>query len=696
MNFHDFKAPVQAQFKRMTQHDLFCVDVTGDELWQHYLASFPEGTNPIYRKRAEHDCSCCRQFVKTVGGVVAIVDGHIQSIWDANFREDATTNETAYRAVADGMAALVKSKAIDRPFLHWEKRVGTNKNYSKAADGPLGPVETFHHFYVEIPWAKNEGKNFFCPGKDIPTKIGELKSTRDLYLRGLSTITRDALDTVIELIANKSLYRGEEYLHAVKAFSQMKASFDSLPDQESRELFTWHGYDKIHASVARIRNTAIGTLLIDLSEGMDLEGAVRKFETSVMAPTSYKRPTALVSKAMVDKARQAVAELGIGDALERRHARLTDISVNDILFADRSARKVMAGDVFDQIQTTSSKPKSLDKVETVTIDAFVKDILPKVDSIEVMLENKHAGNLVSLIAPQHRNAKPIFKWGNGFSWTYNGEVADSIKERVKRAGGNVTGDLCCRLAWFNNDDLDFHMVEPARVAVTRKHEIMYTNKRSLSPAGGMLDVDMNGGDGLSETREPVENIFYGSRRTMIEGVYELSVVQYSRRETIDHGFDVEIDWLGEVRRFYYDKPVTGRVVVARMRYSHDGGIEILESLPSTQASRTVWGLKTQDFHRVTTMMLSPNHWGDGNGTGNKHFFFMLDGCVNEDRPRGFFNEFLIDELTPHRKVIEIVGAKSKVEPSIDQLSGLGFSSTQRNELLVRAKGSYSRIIKIAF
>lgn len=687
LDFKKLQRPVTDRFRALTQLDLFCVDVDGDKLWETYLGAFPPGTNPIFRERTEHDCTCCRRFVKTVGGVVGILDGEIKTIWDT------VEGEPAYEAVAKAMAQLVRSAAIKGPFLHSERSVGMEKNFGEVE----GKSVAFNHFHVDIPHGRNTGKSFYLPGEQIATKLGEMRSTRDVFLRSLRTLTVDALETVADLIANKSLYRGEEQNFVVTEFLKLKRRFEAL-SEEQQELFAWSAYDKVPASVAKIRNTAIGTLLIDLSEDVDLEQAVRKFETSVMAPSNYKRPTALVSKAMVEKAREKVSELGIADAFERRHARLSDISVNDILFADRDARKVMTDDVFDQVATISSKPKNLDKVETVPVEVFVKDILPRIESMEVMLENRHTGNLVSLIAPQHRSSKPIFKWGNRFSWTYNGEVTDSIKERVKRAGGNVAGDLCCRLAWSNFDDLDLHMIEHGNGRAGSHFEIFYATKGTTSPSGGNLDVDMNAGGG--RTREPVENIFYGQRRRIREGNYTLYVHQYQQRELTDPGFEVEIDWLGEVRTFRHDRPVRQgeRVEVAVMRYTHAAGIEFLSSLPSTQTSRSVWDLKTQNFHRVTTMMLSPNHWGDGNGSGNKHYFFMLDGCINEGQPRGFFNEYLIDELTPHRKVIEIVGGKSKVEAGhhVDQLSGLGFSSTQRNDLLVRAKGSFTRTIKVQF
>ena len=62
----------------------------------------------------------------------------------------------------------------------------------------------------------------------------------------------------------------------------------------------------------------------------------------------------------------------------------------------------------------------------------------------------------------------------------------------------------------------------------------------------------------------------------------------------------------------------------------------------------------------------------------------------------FFNEFLTDELSKHRKVLEMVGSKMQTDESINQLSGLGFSSTNRASILVRITGSFNRVIKVVF
>ena len=52
-NFMKFKKVIQDHFDEMTKDEefLFQVNLDKGELWNTYLNSFPEGTNPIYRER---------------------------------------------------------------------------------------------------------------------------------------------------------------------------------------------------------------------------------------------------------------------------------------------------------------------------------------------------------------------------------------------------------------------------------------------------------------------------------------------------------------------------------------------------------------------------------------------------------------------------------------------------------------------
>lgn len=665
MNFQVFKQHIQQQFARMTANNapLFRVNITGDALWDAYLAAFPEGSNPIFRKRTEHDCSCCRQFVKNVGNVVAVVDGELVSIWDVAIPEHA------YQVVADHLSQMVWSSAIANIFLHYERSVGQEKTFEQMDD----KVHEWNHFSVTLPQA------FVKSGSTIATLLGEARADYDVLRRSLDEIKLDAVEATLELIDQNSLYRGQEHKHTLQKFLELKKEY-----QANNQV--WMLSRSLPKNITRLRNTSIGTLLTDLSSGMNLEDAVKRFEAMV-APTNYKRPTAIVTKAMIENAKGKIEELGLTHSLERRYAVLEDITVNNILFADRAARKAMGSVLDTMLNEVDGPPKNLDKVEEVHIDKFLADILPKAKTLEVAMTGAQTGNLVSLITAADATAPGMFKWDNKFSWSYNGELADSIKERVKAAGGNVTGDLCCRLAWDYTDDLDFHMLEP--------YDRIYFGHRSSSN-GGQLDVDANGMNGIM--KEPVENIFYQDRKTMGDGVYTLSVHNYNRRSD-GQDFEVEIEFDGERHSFTYKGVLRAMDMVKIANIHVKKGVFTVEPLlPSSKGgakSVEVWGIKTNVFQKVNVLMHSPNHWDD-QGVGNKHYFFMLDGCANPGQARGFYNEFLRNDLDPHRKVFEMVGSKLKPEAATRQLSGLGFSSTQRNSILCRVTGAITRIIKITF
>lgn len=684
MIFKNFKNAVAAQFERMQKAGvpLLRSSITGDELWAAYLAAFPEGSDPIFRKRTEHDCSSCRNFVRGIGSVVVIIDGKLQTIWDVTIK-----NEPEYQVVADALAAKVRTGSPTTLFFYHQPTVGVDKNFEQMISGE---AKTWHHFHVNLD------RKFVLKGADIPSTVGEKNTTFAVMQRALEEIDTESVETVLDLISQNSLYRGAEHKYAVTEFLKLKKAYAKLKTPLEKIEFLWKQVLTASGAVTHFKNSVIGTLVYDIATGTDLEDAVRMFESKV-APTNYKRPTALVTKKMIDSAKKTIEEMGLTSALQRRYAVIDDINVNNVLFVDRgAAQHIGGGDVFAELASTSKSvkrpdPKSFDRLEEIGIDKFLADVLPRATSLEVFVENRMKNNFVTLVAPSDPTAKNMFKWNNNFSWSYNGEVADSIKERVKSAGGNVTGDLCCRLAWFNYDDLDFHLVEPSG------DEISFSNRRSRS--GGQLDVDMNAGGGHSRT--PVENIFYQSQSMLKEGVYRLFVHQFNNRDAgRDPGFSAQIDFMGKVLTFNYQRaiPNKDKVEIAKFRYSKANGLEIISSLPSQELSQEVWKTGTQDFRKVSVVMHSPNYW-DGEGIGNKHTFFMIDGAKAEDTVRGFFNEFLNEDLNKHRKVLELIGSKMKAEEVADyehQLSGVGFSSTVRDHVILRVTGATTRLLKVVF
>ena len=209
----------------------------------------------------------------------------------------------------------------------------------------------------------------------------------------------------------------------------------------------------------------------------------------------------------------------------------------------------------------------------------------------------------------------------------------------------------------------------------------------------MLDVDIVHPD---TTQVAVENITWVDKGRMPEGVYELYVNNYNHRGG-RNGFRAEIEFNGSILSFDYnqDLPNNADIEVAQIKFSKTEGFSVVSSLPNTKSSKEVWGVKTNSFVKVSAMMLSPNFW-DEQTIGNKHYMFILDECNNPDDTRGLYNEFLKNELTPHRKVFEVLSSKLKCKHSIDQLSGVGFSSTQENSIVCRVTGNFTRTLKIKF
>lgn len=688
--FKDFVKAIQKNLQQMSKDSsrLFTVNVDTEELYNLYLDSFPAGTNEIYRERREYDCSCCRHFIRDVGNVVSIKNGELHTIWGIN-----PVSDDKYNVVAAALDAYVKQKAVLGVFLKKEKRIGTPENREML---PTGKINKYEHFFVDLPEICIF-KEYY--GHTLEGDLSQFRDIRNVFKRSLDEISKEAIDTVLELIAQNSLYKGAEWKKQLTEFKNYQKEYGKLTD-EQKELWIWEKSIAAGAVIGKIRNHSIGTLLVNISEGMDLDLAVRKYE-QIVAPVNYKRPKAIFTKKMLEDAKKTITELGYMDSLQRRFATLDDITVNNILFSNKDAAKRITGamDLFDEMeQDVAIDPKRFSKVEEISAEDFIKNVLPVAKELEVYLENKHIQNMVSLIAPEVADAKTMFKWNNGMSWAYTGNITDSdIKENVKAAGGSVTGIVRFSIQWNDgngkdNSDLDAHCLEP------QGGDHIYFSHKISRYTGGELDIDItnpiyqcksNGG-------VAVENITYPSKERMKPGTYKFYVNQYSFRNS--QGFKAEVEVNGEIHSYEYNTPVRGNVDVAEVILDQSGNFKVVDKLPGNCAtiSKDVWGIKTLQFTPVSVVCYSPNYWDEQKGIGHQHLFFMLKDCINPEEPNGYYNEFLKPELEQHRRVFETLGAKAHVKDVDDQLSGVGFSLTKRNDLIIKVKGATERVVKVKF
>jgi hypothetical protein len=684
--FIAFAKSVALSFQDLTKDaDVYVADIDGDELYAKYLAAFPEGTNPIFRKNAEHDCSACKHFIRRAGAVITVENGKVKTVWDTA----AHHAPEFYKEVASSMQAAVSTAGVRDLF-----RVGKNEgafgmNQSRQLDEVTQKVTTWHHFYTgTIP-------NYLrSPTPDAVR--GDYRTTVQVFERGLTELSAEAVSTVLSLVEANSLYRGEEHKPALLQFQKMQRQFLACSPKE-RSLFTWANAT---SPASRFRNTVIGTLVQDLSEGKDLEFAVKGFETKV-APQNYKRTTALITPGMVKKAMETIETLGLESALERRFAVISDVAINDVKWVDGSVKSLMKGGIGDVLMKHAAAvaPKDTSKdeerAEEIALDDFMTRILPETQSMAVLFKGSQLGNLMSLTAPTHPEPKQLFRWTNDFAWSYGGNVADSIKERVKAAGGKVDGAILrVSLSWFNHDDLDLHIHQPpGRGTRGLSDEIYFSNKRGWT--GGILDVDMNAGYG--NTRTPVENIVWAANPP--DGPYRIVVNNFNMRETSDPGFVIETESAGKLSHYSYNKGVRDKqnihVATLHMKNGVIASVDPGEpGITAANISQEKWGLTTEQYVKVNAVMLSPNYWGD-NSVGNKHTFFVLDGCKSDEDTRGFYNEFLHSRLETHRKVFEVIADKTKCQPTEGQLSGLGFSSTKKDSFIVRVtQGKKQRLFNV--
>lgn len=469
--FINIKKQIKDNFEQLSKNKekLFYVEIDREKAWECYLEGFDDP-----EERQGHNCNCCKSFIRQYGGIVTIENNKVKSIWDVE-----PTDELYVKPIQN-LSKYIHSLPVTDVFYNFFTGLGTDFNVATTKEGN---TVQWNHFHVVLD------KKFILKEALIDSTKGELRATKDVFKRGLDELKADAFETVLELIDQNSLYRGKEFEANVRKFYELKKEYDLIKNTKEKDNYAWSKSTVIPQSIARLRNTSIGTLLIDLSNGVDLDSAVSAFER-VVAPTNYKRPNSLITPKMVEEAKKRLTELNLLDSLERRFATPQDLSVSNLLFVDKSRE---LNDVFDELSKEGLvNPKSFNKTEEISIQDFIEKIVPKSKKIKVLLENNHTNNFVSLLTAVHPDTPTMFKWDNQFSWAYTGGITDSMKERVKQAGGKVDGVLRFSIQW-NEDgnsiiDLDAHCVEPNGTHIYYSSAYRKDRGNGKTAMTGQLDV----------------------------------------------------------------------------------------------------------------------------------------------------------------------------------------------------------------
>ena len=648
-------------------YPLYVAEIDGEALWQVYLSSFPEGTNPMFVNKTEHDCRCCKRFLTEVGRVVLFDGEKVYTLWGGL----PVDLPYPYNVVAATLHKAVSEAKVGEPWLPQLGHYGQRTN-SRTYNLPTGPLKAeFDHFWTPKLTAFN----------DAVSRLGRWRTDLQVMVRGIEELDPAAVQQVLDMCETDDpearLYRGEERLPHLRQFQRLQKQLRGKPVGPSH-------WKAACSPAATLRNTLIGKLVEDLANGGDVDKAVAAYEKAA-APENYRRSKAPITAGMVQKALGTVQELGLEHALQRRLAQLTDLKVTNILWVGEAGRKVAPNlSPVQELLQALTENKKLGRPEgEIQIREFLCHVLPTAARLQLFLDARHTRQFTALTTGD----AGLFPWPNSFSWAYAGDLASAsrVKERVKAAGGDVDGELRISLSWDYTDDLDLHLQAP-------NTHVYYADRNGY---GASLDVDANGMDGVRP--DPVENITFA---WLAEARHIFWVDNFSRRSD---GRDYQIE-IESKRPLYVGKegaysPCSGPLLlefsgVPERKYSYsspersevlvnDCGVYVtphhtLKVVEQVQAVQ--WGVQLGAGPvDVTTVMRSPNCWA-GEALGHEHVIFALAGCAPDAPVRGFFNEQLRPELHQHRKVFEVLASRTKAEPIANPVAGVGFSTTEKAEV----------------
>ena len=435
---------------------LFVVAAFG--LYEAYLEALPP------EARQEYTCRACQDFVERFGRIVTVTDdGIVKSpIWVPELYPEF------FRPAVARLQRFVEGRPIEGVFLAEESVWGKPTSMKRVPDptstvmtvasidlatGAVGtekkiPGSTlipdgWRHMHIIPPKDLVFKRRLLDAGQVAAEKLQDLETLR----RGLKDFPLSITRQAKALLETETLYRSEKCLGVATWLVTLQESLEGRRNPNVQTALLWRAVATAPAGFCHIRSTMISTLLEDIAEGMPFEQVKARFAAK-MHPLQYQRPTSAPSEGQIDAAEKIIKELGVTGALDRRFARLEDLTALWTPTAPKPS-EVKEG-VFGHLRKgAGAEAISLAPTVTMTWEKFARTVLPKAQSIMYVVPRAMAP-YTSFTTAANPDAPIILQWDNPVSWyLYHGGSMPGAWNLVSGVEVKVTAVVAMPHAWTN-------------------------------------------------------------------------------------------------------------------------------------------------------------------------------------------------------------------------------------------------------
>lgn len=336
--------------------------------------------------RQYFSCNTCKDFIDRYGGLVVVSEtGQTKSVvWPVLVGG-------IFGRVSEILNTIVENRLINRAFFPTSRILGVKER----------PVGVWDHLYLDL----GDKAKIYHP---ISAKnLARIATDNYNLLHRHKDKIRHAdlvLTTLVSMGLTHGIYAGTianlRWLRSVSTALERKSML------QNADNVLWGFAASAPAGYCNLGSTVVGELLDKASDNVN--AAVAAYIQAVQ-PTAYKRPTAAPTVGQVKEAEKRFLALGLEDSLRRRPALLAEVET-----AWSPSVPRVSSSVFGDIATKSSRAHASVRDQKMSWQRFAERVLPEVSSMSVLIDK--ADTYAAITTAAAKNSKPLFLWGNAFSW----------------------------------------------------------------------------------------------------------------------------------------------------------------------------------------------------------------------------------------------------------------------------------------